>query len=128
MANTTNTVDTTATTVEATTVEATTVQPTVDTKEVASNLNEAADVLKWARERMALDQHRQALGQSLEDSDHYTDLGPVYASATPVANAFGAEVGVVTRDDKAGTVQRTGIGLYIRSDHAANFTYAAKAK
>lgn len=66
-----------------------------------------------------LDEH----GQVREDTESYADLGPVYAAATPVANAWGAELGFVTKDEKAGTVQRTGFGFYLRSDHLCNKKY-----
>lgn len=66
-----------------------------------------------------LDEH----GQIRENTESYADLGPVYAAPTPVANAWGAELGFVTKDEKAGTVQRTGFGFYIRSDHLCNKKY-----
>jgi hypothetical protein len=58
--------------------------------------------------------------RALESTGHYQDLGCFYAASTPVPAAFGAEIGVVTKDEKTMKVQRTGIGFYIRSDHMAN--------
>lgn len=66
-----------------------------------------------------LDEH----GQVREDTDAYADLGFVYAATAPVANSWGAEVGVVTKDKESGTVQRTGFGFYFRSDHICNKKY-----
>jgi hypothetical protein len=63
------------------------------------------------------------LAQARESNAGYAEAGPFYASKAPVANAIGGEIGVVTKDDKAGTVQRTGIGFYIRSDHFYGHTY-----
>jgi hypothetical protein len=65
--------------------------------------------------------------QALESSGHYQDLGCFYAASTPVPAAFGAEIGVVTKDEKTGAIQRTGVGLYIRSDHAAGCQYDLSA-
>ena len=60
--------------------------------------------------------------QSTESSSG-TEAACFYASGAPVANAIGAELGVVTRDKDSGAVQRTGIGFYVRSDHLCNNTY-----
>ncbi|QPN61981.1 hypothetical protein [Synechococcus sp. CBW1004] len=67
----------------------------------------------------AKDLHNQAR----EDSRSYAEGGCFYASSTPIANALGAELGIVTRDAQSGAVQRTGLGFYIRSDHLCNHTY-----
>ena len=61
--------------------------------------------------------------RTLETTGHYQDLGCFYAASTPVPASFGAEIGVVTKDEKTGAVQRTGIGFYIRSDHMADVKY-----
>lgn len=53
----------------------------------------------------------------------YAEAGPFYAAKAPVANAIGAELGVVTRDRTSGTLQRSGIGFYIRSDHFLGHTF-----
>jgi len=90
--------------------------------------NNAAAVLKWAAAPGAVDEGLKAHGQLLESNGHYKDLGFCYAAPAPVANAIGGEVGVVTKDEKTGTVQRTGVGLYIRSDHMADYKYASSGK
>lgn len=71
-----------------------------------------------------LDEH----GQVREDTDAYADLGFVYAATAPVANSWGAELGVVTKDKENGTVQRTGFGFYFRSDHLCNKKYDGKVE
>ena len=71
---------------------------------------------QWAR----LDDTKQDVAQQRETSNTYTELGPLYASAAPVAGSVGAELGIVTRDNQANTVQRTGAGFYLRSDHLLN--------
>ena len=62
-------------------------------------------------------------GQDREDLQGYAEAGIFYGSASPVPNSFGAELGVVTKDEKTGTVQRTGFGFYFRSDHICNKKY-----
>lgn len=64
-----------------------------------------------------------ALQQAREDLNAYTEAGPFYGAAAPVPNSIGCELGVVTRDEKTGTVQRTGFGFYLRSDHICNKKY-----
>ena len=61
-----------------------------------------------------------AVHQAREDLGGYSEVGPFYGAAAPVPNSFGAELGIVTRDEKTGTVQRTGFGFYFRSDHLCN--------
>jgi hypothetical protein len=95
-------------------------QPKVDPKTVVNNVKEAVE---WARQREAVDNARSTAAQALQNNGHYHDFGCFYGSATPVANALGAEVGVVTKDEKTKKVQRTGVGFYIRSDHMADVKY-----
>jgi hypothetical protein len=64
-----------------------------------------------------LDQLKADHAQALESNGHYKDWGFVYAAPAPIANAIGGEIGFMQRDDKTMTVQRTGIGIYLRSDH-----------
>lgn len=66
--------------------------------------------------RMEID----AVMQAREDLGGYSEVGPFYGAAAPVPNSFGCELGVATRDEKTGTVQRTGFGFYFRSDHLCN--------
>lgn len=90
----------------------------VDTKaETAVNKSQSDQVQKWAADRQAVDQARHTFQQKLEDHGHYTDLGFIYAAPAPIANAVGAEIGVVTTDDSTGDVRRTGVGIYLRCDH-----------
>ena len=70
-----------------------------------------------------LEEAKDIHGQVRENSGAYTEAACFYASGAPVANAIGAELGVVTRDKDSGAVQRTGIGFYVRSDHLCNNTY-----
>lgn len=78
--------------------------------------SEAARKANGHKLEACLDEH----GQVREDTDAYADLGFVYAATAPVANSWGAELGVVTKDKESGTVQRTGFGFYFRSDHLCN--------
>jgi hypothetical protein len=116
-------------TVEATTTE-TTVMETPDTDTQPTTVTEAtpkvdgfADLQKQAKRDADIFGNLADTAQCLETNQHYADLGCFYAGKAPVANSFGAELGVVTRDEKTGTVQRTGIGFYIRSDHAADVKF-----
>jgi len=128
----TNTVDTKATTVDAEVDTASTVtEVETETTEVeATTVTEAtpksegfAELQQQAKREAAIRSQLGSTGQCLESNGHYAELGCFYAAPAPVANSFGAELGVVTRDTKAGTVQRTGIGFYIRSDHAADVKF-----
>jgi hypothetical protein len=68
---------------------------------------------RWAR----CNETNKFMAEQRELHGTYADLGPLYASATPVANSVGAEFGIVTRDSKTNKTKRTGIGIYLRSDH-----------
>jgi hypothetical protein len=120
MAN--NTVTVEATTVDTTTVDTpdTTAAPAADTTESKSVTQAERKAQRSAMESI-LDEH----GQAREANKAYTDFGFAYASQSPVANSIGAEVGIVTRDEKTNTVQRTGIGFYLRSDHLWNQRFDA---
>jgi hypothetical protein len=69
------------------------------------------------RLRQQLDKAEQALRSAQEEGNQFFDLGPVYTAGAPMANAVGIEFGVVTTDDTTGNKHRSGIGVYIRSDH-----------
>jgi len=71
---------------------------------------------RWARRN----ETNKFMAEQREAHGTYTDLGPFYASATPVANSVGAEFGIVTRDSKTNKARRTGVGIYLRSDHIFN--------
>lgn len=92
----------------------------LDPEKVVADVKEAVE---WARQREAVDNARNDAAKTLQANAHYHDIGCFYGSATPVANALGAEIGVVTKDEKTNKVQRTGVGLYIRSDHMADVKY-----
>jgi len=110
----TTTVDTTATTVD----------ETVDTSATeAANTIKAKPLNDRSKER-ELEQAFDDLAQARELNAGYAEAGPFYAAKPPVANAVGGEIGIVTKDEKAGTVQRTGIGFYVRSDHFFGHTYS----
>ena len=64
-----------------------------------------------------------AYGQMRQDNGDYAEAGCFYAAASPVANSVGGEVGFHTRDDKTGEVYRSGIGLYLRSDHLCKLPF-----
>jgi hypothetical protein len=70
---------------------------------------------RWAR------QYATEIGvaQAREDQGTYSG-SVVYMGQAPVANSLGLEVGFVTDDVATKGVQRTGIGLYLRSDHLWN--------
>jgi hypothetical protein len=110
----------------------TTPEPTAPAKDKAINpkdvVETAKSVIDWARQREAVDNLKASTGQALEDNNHYSELGCFYAAQAPVANSMGAEIGVVTKDEKTNKVQRTGIGIYVRSDHAANYTFDLPSK
>jgi hypothetical protein len=76
--------------------------------------------------RNRADEARLGFGQAREDLQTYADAGVFYAAKTPVANSIGAEIGVVTKDDKTGKVQRSGLGFYLRSDHICQLPYYGK--
>jgi hypothetical protein len=73
------------------------------------------------QQRMANKRHlsdaRSTFSSALEENGHYTDFGFVYGAGAPLDNSLGAEVGIVTKDQDTGLVQRSGIGFYIRCDH-----------
>jgi len=71
----------------------------------------------------AMEELLETHGQARELNNGYAEAGPFYASGAPVDNSFGCEFGVVTKDEKTGTVQRTGVGFYLRSDHLLNRRY-----
>lgn len=94
---------------------------TLNTSSIPARWDESRDdfhdpLWQWAR----LDDTKQDVAQQRETSNTYAELGPLYASASPVASSVGAELGIVTRDTQANTVQRTGVGFYLRSDHLLN--------
>jgi len=107
-----------AATANSTAVE-TTEQPTVNPQPTS---NKAKSIAARNNERHLQETFDNA-GQDRENHGGYAEAGPFYASKAPVANAVGAELGVVTRDEKTGTVQRSGIGFYIRSDHFFGHTF-----
>ena len=84
----------------------------------ANNKADKQDLVKQRNE--TLDQLKAEHTQALENNGHYKDWGFVYAAPAPIANAIGGEIGVMQRDDETKTVQRTGIGFYLRSDHVAS--------
>lgn len=73
--------------------------------------------------RNAATEARLAYGQVREDLGDYAEAACFYAAASPVANSVGGELGVVTRDDKTGETYRTGVGLYLRSDHLCKLPF-----
>jgi hypothetical protein len=76
------------------------------------------------QQRMANERHlsdaRSTFSSALEENGHYSDFGFVYAAGAPLDNSLGAEVGIVTKDQDTGLVQRSGIGFYVRCDHWSN--------
>lgn len=54
-----------------------------------------------------------------ESRKAYHDAGPLYAGIN-VMGDIGAEVGFSTGSAEKGTLQRSGIGIYFRSDHIAH--------
>jgi len=94
-----------------------TISKEVDTIPAANDIK-ATDRKETEDKRSeTLDQLKADHAQALETNGHFNDWGFVYAAAAPVANAIGGEIGFMQRDDKTMTVQRTGIGIYLRSDH-----------
>jgi hypothetical protein len=111
------------------TTEETKVETNPVTEQTTSN-NESEPTkaeLDKVRQQQMLDQQRFSYQQMLEDNGHYNDLGCFYAAGAPIANAAGAELGIVTTDDKTGEVRRSGIGIYLRCDHLGG-TPAKKVK
>ncbi len=102
---------------------ASTVEGTQRTEELNASLRDSAKVEQWARERAATQAAQRQFGQTLEDNRQYNEAGPFYAGNAPLAGSAGFEVGVVTRNKDTGKVQRTGLGLYVRSDHLAKVQY-----
>lgn len=118
----TSTVDNTTTKVETTPVE-----PTVEVKVTTESMPTKAELDEVRRHKefvTKLESHQQML----EDHGHYHDLGCFYAAGAPIANAAGAELGIVTTDGKTGEVRRSGIGLYLRCDHMGGTPSVRKAK
>ena len=107
------------TTEQPTTEQSTAKKPTVTTKPAS---NKAKSIAARNNERHLQETFDNA-SQDREERGGYAEAGPFYASKAPVANAVGAELGVVTRDEKTGTVQRSGIGFYVRSDHFFGHTF-----
>ena len=104
--------------------ETTTIQQkdqTPETTELTSVVPMDPEEQQAVRERMAKEQRlsdaRFNLRTTLEECGHFKDLGVVYAAGTPIENSVGAELGIVTKDDKTGVTSRSGIGVYIRCDH-----------
>ena len=105
---------------DSTTVETT--ATTVETAPEASNDIKSTSTSDRASKR-AMEELLETHGQARELNNGYAEAGPFYASGAPVDNSFGCEFGVVTKDEKANTVQRTGVGFYLRSDHLLNRRY-----
>ncbi len=106
-------------TTEQPTTEQSTAKKTVTTKPAS---NKAKSIAARNNERHLQETFDNA-GQDRENYGGYAEAGPFYASKAPVANSVGAELGVATRNEKTGTVQRSGIGFYIRSDHFFGHTF-----
>lgn len=99
-----------------------TTNPSQAPAEMSSRQQQPHSIQERSNQRL-LEEANDLHGQAREDSRSYAEGGCFYASSVPIANAVGAELGVVTRDGASGAVQRTGIGFYIRSDHLCNHTY-----
>jgi hypothetical protein len=54
-----------------------------------------------------------------EARDAYKDAGPLYAGVN-VMGDLGVELGFSTGSVEKGTIQRSGVGFYLRSDHIAH--------
>jgi serine protease inhibitor ecotin len=78
-----------------------------------------------AKQTVTLDNLKRDHAQALETNGHYHDWGFAYAAPAPIANAIGAELGFMQRDNETMTVQRTGIGFYLRSDHVSDVKFNA---
>lgn len=114
----TTTVDTKATTVDKE-VE-TSKESQAPAKAVAMDPKEQQAVqARMANEKRLVDA-RSDFSSALEETGHYKDLGFVYGAGAPLDNSLGAEIGIVTKDQTTGLVQRSGIGFYIRCDHWSN--------
>lgn len=74
----------------------------------------------------AQDAASMAYGQAREANEAYKDLGFLYAASSPVANSLGFEAGFVSRDQKTGEVSRSGLGIYLRSDHLCQLPFMGK--
>jgi hypothetical protein len=98
---------------QAATIHASAIEPAPMTQSPAEQL----------AQRNRADEARLAYGQRLEDLGAYAEAGIFYAGKSPIANSLGAELGVVTRDEKTGKVQRSGVGFYLRSDHMCQLPY-----
>ena len=125
-------IDTKATTVDSEVDNETTndTEPTTVTEAVTKitpNNEDFAKLQQQARQKSTIEASLASAAQALETNQHFAELGCFYGGAAPVANSFGAEIGVVTKDDKTNTVQRTGVGFYIRSDHARNIEFDLSA-
>ena len=94
--------------------------PAKDENTVAKRDEQTVKAEMTAKQSVALDDLKREHAQALETNGHYHDWGFVYAAPAPIANAIGAELGLMQRDDKTMTVQRTGIGFYLRSDHVSD--------
>ena len=106
--------------------QATGAEPSADSSSGTAVSTPTANQVRSPKDRSnqrLLDEAKDIHGQVRENSGAYAEAACFYASGAPVANAIGAELGVVTRDKDSGAVQRTGIGFYVRSDHLCNNTY-----
>lgn len=92
------------------------------TVDATSTGNKVKSIIARNNERH-LEEAFDNTAQERELHKGYAEAGPFYASKAPVANAIGTELGVVTRDKQSGTLQRSGIGFYIRSDHFFGHTF-----
>lgn len=73
---------------------------------------------QWARQYLT--EHNVA--QLREDHNAYGQLD-LYFAKVPIANAIGFEFGCISDRPTPTTVQRSGFGFYIRSDHAFNKSF-----
>ena len=135
----TTTVDTKATTVDSEVVSDSTVtevkveaksEPTeakAETPEVKGEPTEAETKAEPVKGKAVAKATRELetvrFAQQRELTESYSDFGFLYHGHSPVANSIGLELGVVTKDEQAGTVQRTGFGFYLRSDHLADASF-----
>jgi hypothetical protein len=70
----------------------------------------------------------EVAAQDRETNNQYLGSNGLYASGSAIENSFGVELGVATHDKTTNSTQRSGLGLYIRSDHLCNKRYDTSVK
>lgn len=96
---------------------------TINAAPATTDTDSQQEAVERAQRAITLDSLKLGYAGALEAAGHYTDAGVFYAATSPMAASVGAELGIVTRDEKTGKTQRSGVGFYLRCDHLAKIEH-----